>query len=45
MKKKMMVIKKNEKGEFLDENGDTIPKEKLIGIWETDKVLVKSDYR
>lgn len=42
---KMMVIKKNEKGEFLDENGDTIPKEKLIGIWETDKVLVKSDYR
>lgn len=42
---KMMVIQKNEEGEFLDKNGEVIPTEKIIGIWETGKVLVKSDYR
>ncbi len=41
----MLVIRKNEKGQFLDEHDRVIPKDSLIGKWETDKVLVKSDYR
>jgi hypothetical protein len=41
----MLVIRKNSKGEFLDEHDRVIPKDSLIGKWETAKVLVKSDYR
>lgn len=41
----MKVILKNENGDFLDENGEAIPREKLDGVWETNKVLVDSNYK
>ncbi|MEI6823130.1 MAG: hypothetical protein WCL51_14460 [Bacteroidota bacterium] len=41
---KMMVIKKNKKGEFLDTDNNVIKAESLVGKWENNKVLVPSNY-
>jgi len=41
---KMKIIKRNEAGDFLDENGQKIPKDQLYGKWDNGKVLVPSDY-
>jgi hypothetical protein len=39
------VIKKDEDENFLDLNGNKIPKKLWLGKWNTPKVLIKSDYR
>ena len=41
---KMMVIKKNKKGEFLDVDNNVIKTEFLVGKWKNNKVLVPSNY-
>lgn len=39
------IIKRNQNGDFLDENGEVVPLEELKGEWENRKCLVSSDYR
>lgn len=39
----MKIIYKNASGQFLDCEGNVIPKENLIGNWENEKCLVPSD--
>lgn len=39
----MLILLKNEKGEYLDSLGNVIPKEKLQAKWITPKHLVKSN--
>lgn len=42
---KMKIIKKDKKGRFLTFEGKLISEEYLIGIWDNDKCLVKSNSR
>lgn len=42
---KMRIIKKNSQRQYLDCNGNVIPKEDLINNWENDKCLVPSNDR
>jgi hypothetical protein len=41
----MKIIKKDKKGRFLTFEGKLISEEYLIGIWDNDKCLVKSNSR
>lgn len=41
---RLKIIKKNNLGEYLNENDQIIPTAQLIGIWDNGKVLVDSDY-
>ena len=40
---KMRIIKKNISGQFLDCEGNVIPKDHLVGKWENEKCLVPSN--
>ncbi len=40
---KMKIIKKNEKGQYLDCEGDVIPNDKVVNQWENEKCLLPSD--
>lgn len=40
---KMKVIKKNDKGQFLNCNGNVISPSELIGKWENEKCLISSN--
>jgi len=42
---KMKIISKNASGQFLDCEGNIIPKENLIGIWENEKCLIPSNQK
>jgi hypothetical protein len=42
---KMMIIKKNKKGEFLDLNGNIIPSDSLKNKWSNKECLVPSNFK
>lgn len=41
---RLKIVKKNNRGEYLDENNAILSKENLKGRWENAKCLVPSDY-
>ena len=41
---KMVIIKKNQKGLFLDTKGSVIPSDSLKGKWINSKCLVRSNF-
>jgi hypothetical protein len=43
-KGKFKIVKKNNEGQFLNCSGEKISKKEVIGKWENDKCLTKSNY-